>query len=341
MLGLLGAAIAAGTVLARSARLNGAVLQSPRRLSSVFLRSAAGPVRLSDYEGRLVLMYFGYMSCPDVCPTTLAKLREAIGQLTPEQAAQVQVMFVSVDPDRDDVEGLEKYAHVFGEDFIGATGTRGEIDLVAGSLGVYYKINEPEADGSYTVHHSSQVYVIDREGNLVMLWGHDIQPDEIRDDLRRIIERGIPGSERMLAGPTPSPVVCSLTLVPAHVATGQWLYEHHCAQCHGTDLRGNPAWKTELADGSRLPPPLDHTGDAWSYSETEFAELVETGRNLDKPIHMPAFAESLTDWEIHHIHQYIASTWNVDQKNYQAGLLTLTPQPTWGPLPPATATPAP
>ncbi len=320
---------------------HGSVLQIPRQKGDIVLRSATGPVRLSDYQGQYVLMYFGYTSCPDVCPTSLARLKAALSELSAEEHAQVQVIFVSVDPARDTPEKLEAYAHVFGSDFIGATGTRTEIDLIAESLGVSYKINPPDSDGNYAVDHSSYVYVIDRQGYLVLNWGHDVQPDEISADLRYLLEHDIPISAQILAGPTQTPVVCNLTLVPGHVNAGQWLYEHHCVGCHLMDLSGNPAWRTELADGSRLPPPLNHSGSAWKYSEQELTEIVKEGRNLDKPIQMPSFSGRLADWEIHYILQYVASSWDVNQKNYQAGLLTLTPQPTLTALPTVTATPGP
>ena len=320
---------------------HGSILQTPKLEGGIVLRSAQGPVNLGDYQGKIVLLYFGYTSCPDVCPTSLAKLKMGLSELTPEEKAQVQVVFISVDPDRDTPETLEKYAHAFEEDFIGATGTRSEINLIVESFGVTYKINPPEADGSYTVDHSSFVYVIDRQGYLVMNWGHDVQPDGISADLRYLLKHNIPISAQILAGPTQTPVVCSLTLVPGHVDAGQWLYEHHCAQCHGLDLAGNPAWQTELADGSHLPPPLNDAGSAWKYSEQDLTEIVKEGRNLDKAIHMPALKNKLSDWEIHYILQYVASKWDVNQKNYQAGLLTLTPLPTWGPLPTSTGTPSP
>jgi protein SCO1 len=329
------------TEFMRPYEFHGSVLQTPKLEGGVVLRSAVGPVRLSDYAGKIVLLYFGYTSCPDVCPTSLAKLKEALSELSPEEAAQVQVIFISVDPARDTLEKLEQYAHVFGSDFIGASGTRNEIDLIAQSFGVYYKINTPDADGNYTVDHSSFIYVIDRQGRLVMIWGHDAQPDEISTDLRYLLKHGIPISAQILAGPTQTPVLCSLTLVPGHVDAGRWLYEHNCVQCHGQNLEGNPAWQTELTDGSHLPPPLNNTGNAWKYSQQDLAEIIQEGRNLDKPMHMPAFKNKLSDWEIHYILQYVASRWDVNEKNYQAGLFTLTPQPTWGPLPTATGTPSP
>ncbi|HSK88686.1 MAG TPA: SCO family protein [Anaerolineales bacterium] len=325
----------------QSYEFHGSVLQVPKLEGNIVLRSAAGPVQLSEQRGKVVLMYFGYTSCPDVCPTSLATLKAALSQLSPEERAQVQVIFVSVDPARDTPERLQQYAHVFGSDFIGASGTQDEIDLITESFGVYYKINTPDADGNYTVDHSSFVYVIDRQGYLVMNWTHDSQPDEISADLSYLLEHDIPISAQLLAGPTQTPVVCSLTLIPEHVQSGEWLYERNCTQCHGSELAGNPAWQMELEDGSHLPPPLNSTGSAWKYSEQELTEIIKEGRNLDNPIHMPAFKEKLSDWEIHYILEYVASSWDVSQQNYHAGFLTTTPQPTWGPIPIETGTPMP
>jgi protein SCO1/2 len=331
----------AAVLLLQPYEFHGSILQSPILEGGILLRSAQGPVRLSDYTGKIVILYFGYSSCPDVCPTSLAKLKMAMSELSAEERAQVQVIFVSVDPDRDTPEKLEQYAQIFGADFIGATGTRSEIDLIAESLGVRYKINPPDADGNYSVDHSSLIYVIDQQGYLVMNWGHDLQPDEIRSDLRYLLQHDIPIAAQILAGPTQTPVECGLTLVPGHVDAGQWLYEHNCAGCHGVDLAGSPAWQTELADGSHLPPPLNQSGNAWKYSEQDLTSIVQDGRNLDHALHMPSFKSKLSDWEIHYILQYVISKWDVNQKNYYAGMLTLTPLPTWGPLPTATGTPAP
>jgi protein SCO1/2 len=325
----------------QSHRFHGSVMRTPKLEGGTLLRSADGPVNLSEFQGKIVLLYFGYTFCPDVCPTSLAKLKSAISELTPEEQAQVQVVFVSVDTDRDTPEKLKKYAHAFSNDFIGATGTRSEIDLITESLGVYYKIGPPDSNGNYTVDHSSYMYVIDRQGYLVMSWGNDNQADEISADLSYLLEHGISVSSQILAGPTQTPVVCSLTLVPLNVDAGQWHYEQHCAQCHGLDLAGNAGWQTELADGSHLAPPLNQTGNAWKYSKQDLAKIVKEGYNLDKPINMPSFKYKLGDREIDYTLQYIASKWDVNQRNYQAGFFTLTPNPTVESLPTVTLTPTP
>jgi protein SCO1 len=311
-----------------SYQFHGSVLQEPKLAAEIVLRSDSGPVRLSDYRGGITLVYFGYTSCPDVCPTSLANLKLTLENLSPEEAEQVQVIFVSVDPGRDTPAKLGQYVKLFDSDFIGATGTRQEIDLITRAFNAYYKINSSGSDKNYSVDHAGFITVIDRNGYIIMNWPHGTPPSEMSTDLQYLLKNGMPISAQILAGPTYTPVVCAVTLAPAHVQGGEWLYQHHCAQCHGSDLAGNPAWQVELADGSHLPPPLDGGGKAWQYSEQDLIRIIKEGRNLDKPIHMPAFKNGLADWEIAFILTYMKTKWDINQLNYQHGFMTLTPQAT-------------
>lgn len=309
-------------------KFNGLVLQEPMKIPPIVMRADTGPVQLDDFRGRLVLLYFGYTSCPDVCPTSLANIKMALNGLTPEEAAQVQVIFISVDPTRDTPEALGKYVRLFQDNFIGATGTREELDLMTSAFGAKYKINQPDADGNYSVDHTSFTILIDRNGYYILNFPHGTSSTQMSKDLRYLIENEMPISAQILAGPTYTPVVCAVTLIPSHVDGGEWLYQHHCAQCHGADLAGNPQWQTELADGTHLPPPLDKSGSAWQYSEQDLINIIKEGRNLDKPIHMPAFKSALANWEVKFIVTYMKSKWDINQLNYQHGFMTLTPQAT-------------
>lgn len=321
---------------------NGYVLKEPIKVPQIVLRSDTGPVRLNSYSGKIVLLYFGYTSCPDICPASLANLKLALGGLSPEEAAQVQVIFISVDPARDTPEALGKYVKLFRDDFIGATGTRAEIDWVTSSFDVQYKINPPDANGNYSVDHTAFTIVIDQQGYYVMNWPHNTQSTQMSADLHYLLQHPMPISAQILSGPTYTPVVCSVTLIPAHVQGGEWLYQHHCAQCHGADLAGNSQWQTQLADGSHLPPPLNGSGNAWKIPPQELSRIVKEGRNLDNSIHMPAFKPELADWEIDYILTYVESKWDINQLNYQHGFMTLTPQATTTPLStPAPVTPPP
>lgn len=330
-------AVIVGVVLNQPYKFHGFIVPPVQHDNHVFLRTQDGPMNLTTYHDKYVLLYFGYTYCPDVCPTSLAKLKTALAELTDKQRKQVQVIFVSVDPDRDTPEKLNEYAKLFGADFIGATGTRTEIDLVTESLGVEYTINPPDENGNYSVDHSANTYVIDPMGYLVMMWSHDTLAEEIAEDLTYLIETGIPVDQQLLAGPTPTSVICSLTLIPEFVESGQGLYEHNCAQCHGVDLGGIPGWRTPLADGSHLAPPLGISSVIWQKTEAELIETIKQGKNLNKPIHMPAFESTLSDEEINSILQYIYSKWSINQKNYYAGNLTQTPM--FSPAPTSTPTP--
>ncbi|OUR77500.1 SCO family protein [Marinomonas sp. 42_23_T18] len=140
-----------------------------------------GPVKLSDFEDeKLVLMFFGYTQCPDVCPLSLTNVARAIKKLSPEQAEQVQAMLVSLDPKRDTPEVLANYVSFFNESFIGVTGTKSQIDDVVKQYGAVYRIVElKDSAMEYGVDHSSRLYLIDKNGELVKLLYHDSKPEEI------------------------------------------------------------------------------------------------------------------------------------------------------------------
>lgn len=125
-----------------------------------------GPVSLADYRGKVVLLYFGYTFCPDVCPTSLTTLAQALSALTPGELARVGGMLISVDPERDTVEVLRAYAPFFHPNIVGLTGTAQQVAQVAGQYGARYMKQKPDADGQYSVDHSSFIYVIASDGKL-------------------------------------------------------------------------------------------------------------------------------------------------------------------------------
>jgi protein SCO1 len=152
------------------------------------LQSANGPISLSSFRGRFVVLYFGYMSCPDVCPLTLGNLRLALENLG-SKASEIQVVFVSVDWKRDTPEKLSNYVHAFRRDFVGVTGTNEQIDAVTRDFGIFYLLNLPDSNGFYTVDHTASIQVLDRQQNLTLIWPHDIQAAQIASDLQVLIQR--------------------------------------------------------------------------------------------------------------------------------------------------------
>ncbi|AZT85803.1 SCO family protein [Marinobacter sp. NP-4(2019)] len=140
-------------------------------------------VRAGELDGQIRLLFFGFTSCPDVCPTTLQKLSQAIKAMPPELQSRTLALFVSVDPKRDTPERLASYVEFFGKRIVGLTGDEPELRELAKRYRTTFGYDEPDADGNYAVSHSSAVYVFDREGKARLLLRPELSADEIRQDL--------------------------------------------------------------------------------------------------------------------------------------------------------------
>ena len=161
---------------------HGQVIQSSQAAPSIELDSADGPVKLSDFDGEVVILYFGYTFCPDVCPITLAKLDRSL-EIIGEGAEDVNVIMVSVDPQRDTPEMLKEYVEHFNEDFIGVTGDLDTIDRIATMYGVYYEAEEGTEATGYLVNHTATVMVIDRDGYLKLVLPFEGTAEEVAADI--------------------------------------------------------------------------------------------------------------------------------------------------------------
>jgi protein SCO1/2 len=146
------------------------------------------PFRLSDHRGKIVLLFFGFVHCPDVCPTTLAtwsKVREQLGQ----DASRVAFVFVTVDPERDTGAALREHLAVFGADFVGLTGTLEELDPVYESFGIFHeKMRFGASANAYIVDHSTRVLLIDAQGRLRLSYGFETSSGNLLHDLRLLLE---------------------------------------------------------------------------------------------------------------------------------------------------------
>lgn len=152
------------------------------------LTSAQGPVSLSDYRGKVSVIYIGYASCPDVCPTALAVLTQALKQLPPAQREQVQGIFISVDPERDTPTKLADYTAFFSPQIVGVTGTREQIDQVVRQYGAFYRRVELQDSAlGYAIDHSSRLYLVDRQGRLVQTLLHNSSPQALVTSLQSIL----------------------------------------------------------------------------------------------------------------------------------------------------------
>jgi protein SCO1/2 len=146
------------------------------------------PRTLAEFRGKLVVISFGFTHCPDVCPTTLADLAGALKKLGPE-AERVQVLFVTVDPERDSREVLAQYVPAFDARFLGLYGDLAATRQVAKEFKVFFE--KQPAGATYTVNHSAQSYVLDAQGRLRLFVKHDRIAADLADDLRALLrEKG-------------------------------------------------------------------------------------------------------------------------------------------------------
>jgi len=156
---------------------------------SFSLRSTEGPVQLSDFRGDVVLVYFGYTACPDVCPTSLAAITAGLDRLTAAERERVTVVFISVDPARDTPTRLTEYAGFFAPEVLGVTGTAAEVKVVADHFGVFYRRRElPGSAGGYAMDHTALTYVVDPVGKLAARLDHGAPADVIAAAIRRQLE---------------------------------------------------------------------------------------------------------------------------------------------------------
>lgn len=141
---------------------------------------------LADFRGKVVVMFFGYTQCPDVCPTTMTDMAEVRRRLGPD-GDKVQVIFVTLDPDRDTPEVLKQYVPAFDPTFIALRGTRDETAAVAKDFKVFYQKVPGKTETSYTLDHTAGSYVFDREGRVRLFLRHAGGVDAIVADLQKLL----------------------------------------------------------------------------------------------------------------------------------------------------------
>lgn len=152
------------------------------------LDTSEGTLRLSDFRGKGVVVYFGYTSCPDICPTTLQTMGRAFDMLTPEEQARLALVFVSVDPERDALDRLHSYARYFHPNFHGGSASPEAVRQMAADWGVQYrKAESPQSAMAYTVDHSTQAFLVDAEGRMVREIAHGTRSADVAALLREVL----------------------------------------------------------------------------------------------------------------------------------------------------------
>ncbi len=141
---------------------------------------------LADFKGKAVVVFFGYTQCPDVCPTTMAEMANVMQQLGP-QADKVQVLFITIDPERDTPELLSKYVPSFDSRFLGMVGDKAATEKVAKDFKVFYQKVPGKEPGSYTMDHTAGSYVFDPQGRIRLFVRHGQGAEPIVHDLKLLL----------------------------------------------------------------------------------------------------------------------------------------------------------
>lgn len=195
---LLGAGVAVGVIVIlagwqmfnQTYTFKGSLIDPPVQAADFELMDQHGDTfQLSDHSGKVVLVFFGYSSCPDVCPVTLSdyiQIKRDLGK----DADQVEFVFITVDPERDTPERLAKYISNFDPTFIALSGTRAELEPVWQNYGVYQEKRDVGSAAGYLVDHTARTYAIDPQGNWRLTYPFEMDRNAILDDVRHLIQEG-------------------------------------------------------------------------------------------------------------------------------------------------------
>ena len=187
---LVGAVIAWSLLFEKPASFRGTTYVEPYPAAPDFelAKVDESSFRLNEMRGKITLLFFGYTSCPDVCPTTLAELNQALGKLAEGDADRVQVVFITVDPERDTPERIQAYVNHFNENFIGLTGSEDKLSKIWSDYGVFREIVEGTSAAGYLVNHTARTTLIDGNGYLRISFGFAIPVEDIVHDLKLILK---------------------------------------------------------------------------------------------------------------------------------------------------------
>lgn len=144
------------------------------------------PRILADYKGKVVVVFFGFTQCPDVCPTAMAELAQTM-ELLGKDAAQVQVLMISVDPERDTPPVLSEYVKAFNPAFVGLTGTPEQLSKTAKSFKAYYAKSPGATPDQYSMDHASSFYIIDKDNEARVLVSGNAPAKDIASDIQQLI----------------------------------------------------------------------------------------------------------------------------------------------------------
>jgi protein SCO1/2 len=188
-LAVVGVAVVLNLFFVKPASFRGTAYGEPYPPAPAFelTQSSGEPFRLKDQHNKIVLLFFGYTSCPDVCPTTLAELNQALSEVN-EKADAVQVVFISVDPERDSPQKTQEYVQRFNSSFIGLSGSPEELAKIWQDYGVFREVVQGDSAMGYIVNHTARVMLIDTNGNLRLSYGFETPVADIVNDLELLLK---------------------------------------------------------------------------------------------------------------------------------------------------------
>ena len=162
--------------------ITGADFNKPLTLTDHFGKKRT----MSDFKGKVVVLFFGYTHCPDVCPTTMVELKNTM-KLLGDKADQVQVLFVTVDPQRDTQEVLSQFVPSFDKRFIGLWGSLQETAETLGNFKIYYVKVPGKTATDYTIDHSAGMYVFDKKGKIRLYTRYGQKPADVASDIKKLL----------------------------------------------------------------------------------------------------------------------------------------------------------
>ncbi|MBS1144494.1 MAG: Electron transport protein SCO1/SenC [Proteobacteria bacterium] len=187
---LIGVALGLAVLLAAAMLLRGAAQARTPGLPAggdFVLQSAAGPVDSKALRGKVLLVYFGYTHCPDICPASLASGGQVLKALSEAERDRVRLIMISVDPERDSVAHLKEYTAFFHPEMIGATGSPEQIAALSKAFGAGYVKQPAGADGSYSVDHTTSTYVVGPDGQLAAVLELGASNEKVLAVVRRLL----------------------------------------------------------------------------------------------------------------------------------------------------------
>jgi len=180
--------IAGVGVFSRPYALHGSPIDPPSPAADFALNDQDGhPFRLSDQKGDVVLVFFGYTHCPDVCPTTLAQFKLTRDQLG-SQADRVRFVFITVDPERDTPARMREFLDTLDPTIVGLSGSEADLTPVWHDYGVYRQKQPGGSAEDYSMDHSTQVYLVDTRGNLRLTYSQGFAAQDLAQDIRYLLQ---------------------------------------------------------------------------------------------------------------------------------------------------------